>query len=112
MLFKNFRKIMEDSTSEEKKKDITTENVSNSNYLNNNNDINEKNENLTEEINNIINNINKDFDFKSFEQEKMDTIEKVIKFNILILLLNIAFNTITINYIRKRIIIIRTMWKR
>jgi hypothetical protein len=71
---------MEDSTSEEKKKDTTTENVSNSNYLNNSNEINEKNENLTEEINNIINNINKDFDFKSFEQEKMDIIEKVIKF--------------------------------
>jgi hypothetical protein len=48
--------------------------------LNNSNEINEKNENLTEEINNIINNINKDFDFKSFEQEKMDIIEKVIKF--------------------------------
>ena len=71
---------MEDSTSEEKKKDTTTENVSNSNHLNNSNEINEKNENLTEEINNIINNINKDFDFKSFEQEKMDIIEKVIKF--------------------------------
>ena len=103
---------MEDSTSEEKKKDTTTENVSNSNYLNNSNEINEKNENLTEEINNIINNINKDFDFKNFEQEKMDIIEKVIKFYILILLLNVAFNTITIYYIRKRIIIIRIMWKR
>jgi hypothetical protein len=57
-----------------------TENVSNSNYLNNSNEANQKNENLTEEINNIINNINKDFDFKSFEQEKMDIIEKVIKF--------------------------------
>jgi hypothetical protein len=71
---------MEDSTSEEKKKDTTKENLSNSNHLNNSNKINEKNENLTEEINNIINNINKDFDFKSFEQEKMDIIEKVIKF--------------------------------
>ena len=71
---------MEDSTSEEKKKDTMTENVSNSNYLNNSNEANQKNENLTEEINNIINNINKDFDFKSFEQEKMDIIEKVIKF--------------------------------
>ena len=103
---------MEDSTSEEKKKDTMTENVSNSNYLNNSNETNQKNENLTEEINNIINNINKDFDFKNFEQEKMDIIEKVIKFYILILLLNVAFNTITIYYIRKRIIIIRIMWKR
>lgn len=103
---------MEDSTSEEKKKDTMTENVSNSNYLNNSNEANQKNENLTEEINNIINNINKDFDFKNFEQEKMDIIEKVIKFYILILLLNVAFNTITIYYIRKRIIIIRIMWKR
>ena len=103
---------MEDSISEEKKKDTMTENVSNSNYLNNSNETNQKNENLTEEINNIINNINKDFDFKNFEQEKMDIIEKVIKFYILILLLNVAFNTITIYYIRKRIIIIRIMWKR
>ena len=103
---------MEDSTSEEKKIDTMTENVFNSNYLNNSNETNQKNENLTEEINNIINNINKDFDFKNFEQEKMDIIEKVIKFYILILLLNVAFNTITIYYIRKRIIIIRTMWKR
>ena len=103
---------MEDSTSEEKKKDTTKENLSNSNHLNNSNEINEKNENLTEEINNIINNINKDFDFKNFEQEKMDIIEKVIKFYILILLLNVAFNTITIYYIRKRIIIIRIMRKR
>ena len=103
---------MEDSTSEEKKKDTMTENVSNSNYLNNSNKTNQKNENLTEEINNIINNINKDFDFKNFEQEKMDIIEKVIKFYILILLLNVAFNSITIYYIRKRIIIIRIMRKR
>lgn len=49
-------------------------------FLNNNNEGNKENKSILEELNDIINNINKDFDFQSFEKEKMHTIEKVIKF--------------------------------
>ena len=92
---------MEESTPEEKKKNEIIEKESNSNDLNNINENSEKNKILIEEIKNIINNINNDFDFKNFEQEKMDLIEKVIIFCILILPLNIVFIAIEINYIRK-----------
>lgn len=92
---------MEESTPEEKKKNEIIEKESNSNDLNNINENSEKIKILIEEIKNIINNINNDFDFKNFEQEKMDLIEKVIIFCILILPLNIVFIAIEINYIRK-----------
>lgn len=71
---------MEDPISEWKNKKINIEKEFNSNISNNNQKDNDKNETLKEEIINIINNINKDFDFKTFEVENMDIIEKVIKF--------------------------------
>ncbi len=71
---------MEDPISEWKNKKINIEKEFNSNISDNNQKDNDKNETLKEEIINIINNINKDFDFKTFEVENMDIIEKVIKF--------------------------------
>ena len=71
---------MEDPISEWKNKKINIEKESNSNISDNNQKDNDKNETLKEEIINIINNINKDFDFKTFEVENIDIIEKVIKF--------------------------------
>ena len=56
---------------------------------------------LNKEITNIINNINKYFDFKTFEHEKINIIEKVIKSNIKIFLINIVFNGIKIYFKRK-----------
>jgi hypothetical protein len=71
---------MEDPISEWKNKKINIEKEFNSNISDNNQKDNDKNETLKEEIINIINNINKDFDFKTFEVENIDIIEKVIKF--------------------------------
>lgn len=71
---------MEDPISEWKNKKINIEKEFNSSISDNNQKDNDKNETLKEEIINIINNINKDFDFKTFEVENMDIIEKVIKF--------------------------------
>lgn len=71
---------MEDPISEWKNKKIHIGKEFNSNISDNNQKDNDKNETLKEEIINIINNINKDFDFKTFEVENIDIIEKVIKF--------------------------------
>ena len=71
---------MEDPISEWKNKKINIEKEFNSNISDNNQKDNDKNKNLKEEIINIINNINKDLDFKTFEVENIDIIEKVIKF--------------------------------
>lgn len=71
---------MEDPISEWKNKKINIEKEFNSNISDNNQKDNDKNETLKKEIINIINNINKDFDFKTFEVENIDIIEKVIKF--------------------------------
>ena len=71
---------MEDPISEWKNKKINVGKEFNSNISDNNQKDNDKNETLKEEIINIINNINKDFDFKTFEVENIDIIEKVIKF--------------------------------
>jgi hypothetical protein len=50
-------------------------------------------ENIFKEINNIIDKINKNFDFKTFEKQKLSSLEEVIikKIYNYILLINIAF---------------------
>ena len=86
---------MEDVASEKKKESIKENEQK---ILYNNKD---KKNILNKEITNIINNINKYFDFKTFEHEKINIIEKVIKSNIKILLINIVFNGIKIYFKRK-----------
>ena len=86
---------MEDVASEKKKESIKENEQK---ILYNNKD---KKNILNKEITNIINNINKYFDFKTFEHEKINIIEKVIKSNIKIFLINIVFNGIKIYFKRK-----------
>ena len=52
----------------------------------------EQYENIFKEINNIIDKINKNFDFKTFEKQKLSSLEEVIiKIYNYILLINIEF---------------------
>ena len=70
---------MEESTTVETKKECSIS-KSEINILNNNNGGNKQKISLLEDINNIINNIKKEFDFQSFEKEKLDVIDNVINF--------------------------------
>ena len=70
---------MEESTTVETKKECSNS-KSEINILNNNNGGNKQKISLLEDINNIINNIKKEFDFQSFEKEKLDIIDNVINF--------------------------------
>jgi hypothetical protein len=70
---------MEESTTVETKKECSIS-KSEINILNNNNGGNKQKISLLEDINNIINNIKKEFDFQSFEKEKLDIIDNVINF--------------------------------
>ena len=52
----------------------------------------QKYETIFKELNDIINKINKNFDFKTFEKQKLSSLEEVIiKINNYILLINIVF---------------------
>ena len=70
---------MEESIRAETKKECSNS-KSEINILNNNNGGNKQKISLLEDINNIINNIKKEFDFQSFEKEKLDIIDNVINF--------------------------------
>ena len=94
---------MEESALETKKKCSIP--ISEINILNNKNEDNEQNISFLEELNNIINDINKDFDFKNFEKEKLYIIEKVIKYIIIILLCLVFYSIKFIDIRRGRIII-------
>ena len=74
------REIMEECTKAEAKKESSIPIELESNKLDNNNENNKQNKSMLEDLNSIINNINRDFDFQTFEKEALNTIEKVIRF--------------------------------
>ena len=71
---------MEDSHSERKRKVKFTSNASS----NNDNKDNEKYKKINEQLTEIIKQINDNFDFKTYEEDKMLSIEKVINNHIII----------------------------
>ena len=70
---------MEESNTVETKKECSIP-KSEINILNNNNGGNKQKMSLFEDINNIINNINKEFHFGSIVKENLNIIDKVINF--------------------------------
>ena len=69
---------------------------------------------INQEVNKIINNINQDFDFKSYKSEKINSIEKVINiYNICLLqIYYLVFYSIKISSIKRRNLFNRIIRKR
>ena len=69
---------------------------------------------INQELNKIINNINQDFDFKSYKSEKINSIEKVINiYNICLLqIYYLVFYSIKISSIKRRNLFNRIIRKR
>ena len=67
---------------------------------------------INQELNNIINNINKEFDFKTYKKEKINSIERVINIYNLLSFYYLVFYSIKISSIKRRNIFIRFIKKR
>ena len=69
---------------------------------------------INQELNKIINNINQDFDFKSYKSEKINSVEKVINiYNICLLqIYYLVFYSIKISSIKRRNLFNRIIRKR
>ena len=94
---------MENPISEDEKKIKIESNENENNSLDNNKENNEKNNKykvLNEKIIDIINKINENFDFKTYEKEKFNSIEKVINYNIILFINYIVFSHIRLIFNR------------
>jgi hypothetical protein len=94
---------MENPISEDEKKVKIESNENENNSLDNNKENNEKNNKykvLNEKIIDIINKINENFDFKTYEKEKFNSIEKVINYHIILFINYIVFSHIRLIFNR------------
>jgi hypothetical protein len=94
---------MENPISEDEKKIKIESNENENNSLDNNKENNEKNNKykvLNEKIIDIINKINENFDFKTYEKEKFNSIEKVINNHIILFINYIVFSHIRLIFNR------------